>query len=109
MDLTHFALGINTQVLNDYKLFNNHSSLTYFLILFYKIFQLFRLYFLLNSAMKMSKTTQVKNQQKDCYHRLENDAFTLNLFTSLLVFVPQIILQVYIMAMLQQITFWTSK
>lgn len=53
--------------------------------------------------------TQMSLEQKDWISNVENDAYTLNLFTSLLVSVPQIILQVYIMAMLQHISFWTSK
>jgi hypothetical protein len=48
-------------------------------------------------------------EQTDWIVRIENHAFTLNLFRSLLVSVSQIILQVYIMAILQHKSFWTSK
>ena len=53
--------------------------------------------------------SQVSLEQRDWIFRIESDAFALNLFTSLLVSIPQIILQLYIMAMLQHVSFWTSK
>ncbi|XP_008217525.1 uncharacterized protein LOC100679287 isoform X2 [Nasonia vitripennis] len=62
---------------------------------------------LLNSAIKTMKI-QLSPQHRDWILQVENDAFTLNMFTSLLVSVPQIILQIYTMAVLQHVSFWTS-
>ncbi|XP_058804638.1 uncharacterized protein LOC131671874 [Phymastichus coffea] len=62
---------------------------------------------LLYSVFKSIKT-KMNVEEKDRQLRLEIDAFTLNLFTTLLISVPQIILQVYIMAILQYLSFWTS-
>uniref|UniRef100_A0ABD2WC12 XK-related protein n=1 Tax=Trichogramma kaykai TaxID=54128 RepID=A0ABD2WC12_9HYME len=67
-----------------------------------------RFYFLLNSVLKSMKSKNTL-KEKDWIFRLENDAFTLNLFTSLLVAVPQMIFQLYTMAVSQRVTFWTSK
>lgn len=67
-----------------------------------------RFVFLIHSALKAIRTT-VNHEERDWHLRLENDAFTLNLFTTLLVSVPQIILQVYTVAILQHLSVWISK
>ncbi|XP_014217842.1 XK-related protein 5-like [Copidosoma floridanum] len=66
-----------------------------------------RFCFLLNHAIKTIKVP-ISSQQRDWFFTIEKDAFTLNLFTAMLVYIPQIIFQVYVMAVLQHISFWTS-
>lgn len=67
-----------------------------------------RFCFLLKTVIKTDKA-QVKPQRDSLIARIENDTFILNLFTSLLVSIPQIILQIHVMSVLQQTSFWTSK
>ena len=74
----------------------------------YLFFLYFRYVVLLKEVLR-SFNSKYSSKSRAWILKNENDAYTLHLFFSFAVSVPQLILQLYLMAIEQNVPFWTGK